>query len=142
MSPKAHGLLREPVDDVLPDQLSRERMADKVLSFFRTSWFPAVTLVWLIMSSSWEKVFAFREQNEEIKQLKLLTAPIPEFASAIKANAENAKVQQEDLSELKKAYFQQVHNLSIMQRNVDRMSWVLEAIAEKNGIKVPPPIEK
>lgn len=110
------------------------RMPRKIANFLR-DWLTPICLLWLIIGQGWEKVFADRLQDREIKFLKELTVPFPALTNRV-----NVHVQ--ELEELKKTYFRVARDLEIITRNQDRISWTVDAIARKNGIQPPEQIEK
>lgn len=105
-------------------------MPQKVKTFIAANWFAIFTIIGMGIHAWYMQVYAVDITKRDIRSLKSdieLLKPLP----AIVATHTN------ELAELKRFMFQQERERMKFQRNIDRLVWVVDELARKNGI-VPP----
>lgn len=113
-------------------------MSQKLASFFRQSWFPVLTLIGLFLNSVYENVYADKDRDKSIASLQLSIESINRDGSAGFKELKNiVTLHTNDISDLERSYFRTEARIERLERNLDRVIWVVEAMAEKNGIKPP-----
>lgn len=118
-------------------------MSQKLASFFRQSWFPVLTLIGLFLNSVYENVYADKDRDKSIASLQLSIESINRDGSAGFKELKNiVTLHTNDISELERSYFRTEARIERLERNLDRVIWVVEAMAEKNGIKPPKQIKQ
>lgn len=113
-------------------------MSQKLASFFRQSWFPVLTLIGLLLNSVYENVYADKDRDRAIIALRTSVDAINQNGGSAFQELKNiVTVHTNDISELEKSFFRTESRIERLERNLDRVVWVVDALAEKNGIKPP-----
>jgi hypothetical protein len=105
-------------------------MPQQFKSFLSKNWFAVLTLVGMAIHGWYTQVYAVDQNDKAIKALQAeveLLKPIP---TRVQANVN-------ELAELKRFVFKAEKEAVKFQRNMDRLVWVVDELARKNGITPP-----
>jgi hypothetical protein len=105
-------------------------MPQKIKSFLAGNWFSILTIFGMLIHGWYTLTYAQADNAQSIAELKKAIEPMREIPTAVLQNTGQ-------ITELKRFITRQERNTITFQRNMDRLVWVVDALAEKNGIKPP-----
>jgi hypothetical protein len=113
-------------------------MSQKLTSFIRQSWFPILTMIGMLIHGYYTMNYAQRDSAREITELRSAVGELRQFGSAPLRTLEATVVTHtNDISEMKKFIFRSERAMGRFERNLDRVTWVVEELAKKQGITPP-----
>lgn len=113
-------------------------MPQKFKSFLATNWFAILTIVGLAVNGYFNVNFAQRDHSREIHDLRQAVSNLNLNGSpAMRDVIRQVQAVTNDLVALKEFTFKVDRKMNRLERNQDRISWVVDEIARKNGITPP-----
>jgi uncharacterized linocin/CFP29 family protein len=113
-------------------------MSHKLSSFLRESWFAVLTCVGMLIHGYYTMNYAQKDTTREINTLTSEVKNLSEFGSKPLKNLEGVvTMHTNDISEMKRFIFKSDRAMGRFERNLDRVTWVVEELAKKQGI-IPP----
>lgn len=113
-------------------------MSQKIKSFFAGNWFSLLTLMGLAISGYFSMNYATRDHARAIHELQINVSNMNVNGSqAMRDMRQQVQALTNDMTAMKDFTFKLDRKLNRMERNLDRVSWVVEEIAKKQGITPP-----
>jgi hypothetical protein len=113
-------------------------MPQKLSSFLRQSWFPILTLIGMLIHGYYTMNYAQRDSARDILEIRSAVVELKQFGSVPLKSIEATVVSHtNELAEMKKFIFKYDRTINRLERNVDRVTWVVEELAKKQGISPP-----
>lgn len=110
----------------------------KFKTFLERNWFALLTIIGLGINGYFSVNLAQRDNSREISALQHSVSNINLNGSpALREVAASVRAVTNDLIAMKEFVFKVDRKMNRLERNQDRISWVVDEIARKNGI-IPP----
>lgn len=110
--------------------LKQSQMSQKLSNFLRDSWFPVLTCIGMAIHGWYTITYAQKDQTRAITELQHQVVDISTLKATVATHTN-------ELAEMKKFLFRYERSMQRNERNLDRVTWVVEELAKKQGISPP-----
>jgi hypothetical protein len=113
-------------------------MPQKFKTFLERNWFAILTIVGLAVNGYFNVNLAQRDHSRDIAELRSTVSNLNANGSpAMRDIVRQVQVVTNELAVMKEFTFKVDRKMNRLERNQDRISWVVDEIARKNGITPP-----
>lgn len=105
-------------------------MPQKVKTFLANSWFSILTICGFVIHGYYTINYAQKDTVRAIAEIQTQIIEIPTLRAAVHGHTN-------DIAEMKKFLFRYDRTMNRFERNLDRVTWVVEELAKKEGIRPP-----